>query len=72
MTLWGHLGVPPAIAPEGGSVQSRGSLSVVRAFEPPRVRMTPEKFVSEAQFFIVPGNLRYEYKLCTNDLEFQG
>ena len=76
MIFWGRLGVPPIVAPEGGSVLARAKPRLTqycaRAFEPLRVRATPEEFKGKAYFFISPRNLRYKYKVCTNDLEFQG
>ena len=76
MTFWGCFGGSPIVTPEGGSVLSRAKPRLTQCYarvpEPLRVRVTPEEFKGKAYFFISPRNLRYKYKVCTNDLEFQG
>ena len=56
--FWGHSGVPPIVAPEGGSVLSRAKPRLTQCYarvpEPPRVRVTPEEFKGKAYFFISP------------------
>ena len=68
-------GSPPLVAPEGGSASPRAKPRLTQCnacVRAPEDSNDSEKFKSKAYFFIVPGNLRYEYKVCTNNLEFQG
>ena len=55
-TFWGHSGVPPVIAPEGGLVLPRAKPSLTQCYV--RVRVGKYKYffiMFQAYFFIILG-----------------